>query len=283
MSAYKDYPVHRVGSLISFPQIGEIVHPTIGRSLFFIYLLHMIAMPPLIPTTQWTELSLAIARGNTDQVRRLVEENQIDVNAFLDANNWMPLLMEALLSYGFDTEEERLTLLHYLLEKGANPNQYSKKGYNCVHIAVQQERYWPALELFLDYGADVNAVDADGSTVAYWAIQVSLLRKGEEADRAVAMRILKKILLLGPNLDQTNRFGMSARGWLEYAPDDLKSLIARWEAGKPAIRPSFTVAGRFPDDPSSADSEKAIVTNPRQSVVDRLFRVFRRKSDPVHA
>lgn len=63
----------------------------------------MIATPPLIPRSEWNALSLAIARGDTRQVQNLVEEHFINVNAFLDSSNWMPLLMDALLSNGYET------------------------------------------------------------------------------------------------------------------------------------------------------------------------------------
>jgi hypothetical protein len=239
----------------------------------------MIAMPKLIPASVWSELSLSIAKGETSQVQRLVEQHNLDVNAFLDSGSWMPLLMEALLSYGFASEDDRLTLLKYLLEKGADPNIRCLRGYNCVHIAVQQEKYSKALDLFLDHHADVNIGDEDGSNVVYWAIQGWLLRKspdavhheanpgpiadhqassgvaadnqagpssGVAADRASHLRILEKILALGANLDQENRYGMCARNWLEGAAPDVKAVITRWEQAKPSIRPTTTTQPVFP-------------------------------------
>jgi Ankyrin repeats (many copies) len=205
----------------------------------------MIAMPKLIPASVWSELSLSIAKGETSQVQRLVEEHHLDVNAFVDSGSWMPLLMEALLSYGFASEDERVTLLKYLLEKGADPNIRCVRGYNSVHIAVQQERYIKALDLFLDYHADVNLGDEDGSSVIYWAIQGWLLRK-DNADRAAHLRILEKILALGADLDQQNRYGMSARKWLEGAAPDVRDTIARWEQAKQPVRPSTTIQPVFP-------------------------------------
>src|ERR1700761_5111296 len=174
----------------------------------------MIAIPKLIPAPIWSELSLSIAKGETAQVQYLVEQHNLDVNAFIDSGSWMPVLMEALLSYGFASEDHRLILLKYLLEKGADPNIRCLRGYNCVHIAVQQEKYSKALDLFLDHHADVNIGDEDGSNVVYWAIQGWLLRKNPStpspgpardfanvvehepsavADRAAHLRILEKI------------------------------------------------------------------------------------------
>jgi hypothetical protein len=206
----------------------------------------MIATPPLIPAAQWASLSLAIARGDTDRVRNLVEENHLDVNAFLDNSSWMPVLMEALLSNGFGSESERLPLLRYLLERGANPNICCRRGYNCLHIAVQQEKYIHALELMLGFNADVNIPDQDGANIVYWAIQGFLLRKEDDANRPVFLRVLEKILLLGADLDQKNRYDMNARGWLGHAAPEVRELVARVEAHRPAVRAIYTVQPAFP-------------------------------------
>ncbi len=232
----------------------------------------MIAMPPLIPTAVWNALSLAIARGATDQVQYLVEENNLDVNACLSDGFWMPVLMEALLSSGFPSEQERLSLLRYLLEEGANPNICCSKGYNCLHIAVQQQKYIHAMDLFLDYDADVNVTDADGSNVVYWAIQAFLLRKEEvEDDRALSLRVLEKILLRGADLDQRNRYDMNARAWLDHAAPEVKDLVARWEAGTPAVRPAFTVQPRF-SMPVLPDGHTKVH---RPGLVQKIWKRFR--------
>jgi hypothetical protein len=215
----------------------------------------MIAMPKLIPASIWSALSLPIAKGDTDQVKHLVETHQLDVNAFVDSGSWMPVLMEALLSYGFESEDHRLPLLKYLLDKGADPNIRCRRGYNCLHIAVQQERYVKALDLFLDYKADVNVGDEDNSNVVYWAIQGWLLRKtGDDRQnpngdsrqtREEHLRVFDKILHLGANLDQENRYGMCARKWLEGAAPDVQETVARWEASKP-ISTATTTQPLFP-------------------------------------
>ncbi|OJW58115.1 MAG: hypothetical protein BGO55_22645 [Sphingobacteriales bacterium 50-39] len=210
------------------------------------YLMGMIAMPPLVPTHVWNALSLAIARGATDQVKELVEENHLDVNACLSDSYWMPLLMEVLLSSGFSTEPERLSLLRYLLENGANPNICCSKGYNCLHIAVQQHQYIHALDLFLDFDADVNMPDGDGSNVVYWAVMGFLLRKENQKDRTLSHRVFEKILFHGADLDQKNKYDMNARAWLDHAAPEVKEMVTRWEAGRPAVRPAYTVQPKFP-------------------------------------
>lgn len=218
----------------------------IGNGDFNFYLMGMIAMPPLFPTHVWNALSLAIARGATDQVIELVEENHLDVNACLSDSYWMPLLMEVLLSSGFPTEQQRLPLLKYLLENGANPNTCCIKGYNCLHIAVQQHQYIHALDLFLDYDADVNVPDSDGSNVVYWAVMGFLLRKESEEERAMSLRVFQKILLRGADPDQKNKYDMNARAWLDHAAPEVKEMVVRWEANTPAVRPAYTVQPKFP-------------------------------------
>jgi len=228
-------------------------------------------MPILIPSTTWNALSLAIARGATDQVKYLVEENSLDVNACLSDGFWMLVLMEALLSSGFSSESERLQLLRYLLEEGANPNICCSKGYNCLHIAVQQQKYIHAMDLFLDYDVDVNTTDADGSNVVYWAIQAFLLRKDEPAEeRALSLKVLEKILLRGADLDQKNRYDMTARAWLGHAAPEVRALVARWEEGNPAVRPAYTIQPRFSAPPSPERSPR------RQGLVQKIWRRFRK-------
>jgi len=207
----------------------------------------MIAMPNLLPAEHRNALSLAITRGDTAQVKYLVETYALDANAFLDDSpTCMPVLMDALLSYGFGTEEERLPLLRYLLERGANPNICCRKGYNCLHVAVQQDKYVKALDLLLDHNADVNVPDADGANVVYWAIQGFLLRKEADNNRAEHLRVLEKILRLGADLDQRNRYDMNAREWLTHAAPEVRSLVARWEESRPAVRRVSTVQPKFP-------------------------------------
>ena len=251
----------------------------------------MIAMPKLIPASVWSALSLSIAKGDTAGVKRLVEEYHLDVNAFIDSGSWMPVLMEALLSYGFETEDDRLPLLRYLLEKGANPNICCHRGYNCLHIAVQQEKYIHALDLFLDFGADVNVTDADGSNVVYWAIQGWLLRKNDRtpADndhtRAEHLRVFGKILWHGADLDQENRYGMNARRWLEYAAPDVKEMVARYEAGKPSIHAATTIQPVFPtqlQDPELAYqiwNDLVPAAGPASTVQGELLRSVERLRD----
>ena len=236
-------------------------------------------MPTLIPNEQRNALSLAITRGDTDQLKYLVEEHGLDVDAFLDdSSTCMPVLMDALLSNGFSSETEQLPLLRYLLEKGANPNICCRKGYNCLHVAVQQDKYIKALDLFLDFHADVNVPDADGANIVYWAIQGFLLRKAAGADRAEHLRVLEKILRLGADLDQKTRYEMNAREWLKHAAPEVQALVVRWEEGRPSVNPVTTIQPKFPTHlqyPGVAKkiwSESVPAADPAATVPKELLR-----------
>ncbi len=237
----------------------------------------MIATPPLIPGSEWNGLSLAIARGAADQVQTLFEENLLDVNAFLDTSSWMPVLMDVLISNGFDSEEDRLRVLRYLLKKGANPNICCSRGYNCLHVAVQQDKYLRALDLFLDYDPDVNIGDADGANIIYWAIQRWLFRK-DGSDRAENLRVLEKIIRQGADLDQKNNFGMTAREWLGHAPADVRELVARCEAKKTpvhavkTIQPMLPVNLQYPEMAQKMWKELVPPTGPAATVQGELLR-----------
>jgi hypothetical protein len=237
----------------------------------------MIATPPLIPRSEWNALSLAIARRDTRQVQDLVEEHSLNVNAFLDSSSWMPLLMDALLSNSFETEEDRLPLLRYLLDKGANPSICCARGYNCLHIAVREDKYLKALDLFLDYHADVNVVDSDGANVIYWAVQRWLLRN-KEADRAEHLRVFDKILRLGADLDQVTRYDMTARQWLEVAPPEVRELVIRWEGGKPRVnaahtpQPALDIRLKYPEIAQKIWNEMVPPSGPADTVQGELMR-----------
>jgi len=188
---------------------------------------------------------MAIARGEFDNFKKLVEQNYLDVDAFIDNKNYTPVLMEILLSRGISDENNRLTMLHYVLDKGANPNTKCKAGYNCLHIAARQPKLAKALDLFLDFNGDVNCTDENGATVAYWAIQ-SFPWRTQGADRQVHLNLIERIVMLGASLDHKNKFGSSPRDWLARTSEDVKALVAGCEKLNPVYKPGTSVQPKFP-------------------------------------
>lgn len=202
-------------------------------------------MIKLVPEQHRLDLSMAIAKGEFDNVKKIIEENTIDVDSYIDTEFYTPIIMEVLLSYGIKDEAERLIMLRYFLEKGADANKNCKSGYNCLHVAVQQDKLIKALDLFLDFNGDVNLTDSNGATVAYWAIQSFPWRK-EGEERQVHLNVVEKILMLGADLDHKNKFGVTPRKWLEHTSEDVKQLVEKSERLKPVHKPSRTLQPEFP-------------------------------------
>ena len=212
-----------------------------------------------IPEQQRQALSLAIAKGDFESMRNIIEVNKIDLNAY-EEQFYTPILMGVLTSYGINDENKRVEILRYCLEHGANPNLNCKAGYNSLHVAVQQQFLIRALDLFLDFGGDVNLADNSGATVAYWAIQSFPWRtQGEE--RQLHLKVLEKIFMLGADLDHKNKFGVTPRKWLENAADDVKDLADRCEKLNPVYKPSNTVQPIFPTKLKYPDIAKDIRKN----------------------
>jgi hypothetical protein len=198
-----------------------------------------------IPQQYSSILSNLITKGEFTSVKEILDNNTIDVNSYISSETYNTLLIEALTSFGYKNETERVSMLHYLLEKGANPNTYSKSGCNALHIAVQNKKKIKSLDLFLNYGGDVNLCDNNGATVAYWAIQGFPWRtEGEE--RQEHLTVIEKIMMLGANLDYKNKFGVNTRKWLEHTSADVKELVENCEKRNPIYKPSHTICPKFP-------------------------------------
>ncbi|SEW40036.1 hypothetical protein SAMN04488122_2810 [Chitinophaga arvensicola] len=188
---------------------------------------------------------MGIAKGPASAVMSMITSEQLDVDAFMDDQSYTPVVMSILTSYGLNEGEDRLLLLRFVLEKGANPNTNCKSGYNSLHVAVQQEKLVREMELLMDFGGDPNLADRNGGTVAYWAIQAFPWRtEGEE--RQQHLRVLEKIMMAGADLDRKNKFGVTPRAWLERSPEDVKVLVAKCEALEPVYTPSLVLQPVFP-------------------------------------
>lgn len=221
-----------------------------------------------IPEQHKRALSLAIAKGEFDSMRSIIEGNNIDLNAY-EEQFYTPIIMDVLTSYGIKNESDRVNMLRYCLENGANPNLNCKAGYNSLHVAVQQQRLIAALDLFLDFGGDVNLSDNNGGTVAYWAIQ-SFPWRTEGQEREFHLKVLEKIFMAGADLDRKNKYGVTPRVWLERSSEDVKVLADKCEQLNPVYQPSGTVQPEFPTKLKYPEIAKHIRTNliPVRGVAD---------------
>jgi hypothetical protein len=212
----------------------------------------MYFMIKIIPEPFQRELSMAIAKGDFENIKIIIEQNNIAVDAIIDTDSYQPVLMKVLCSLGISNETKRVEILRYFLEKKANPNTNCKAGYNCLHVAVQQEKLIESLNLFLDFRGDVNITDNNGATIAYWALQSFPWRK-EGKERQSHLDVLEKILMLGADLDYKNNFGVTPRNWLEHVPEDVKQLVIKCESLKlinslsETIQPDFPTNLKYPE------------------------------------
>ncbi|WP_027388667.1 ankyrin repeat domain-containing protein [Chryseobacterium gregarium] len=212
-----------------------------------------------IPDKHQRSLLSAIANGDLDQIKKIIGQNGIDANVY-DHRTFSPIMMEALTSFGIKDEDDRLKILRFFLDHGADPNLNCKSGYNALHIAVQQERLVRALDLFLDFGGDVNSADQNGATVAYWAIQ-GFPWKAEGELRQKHLNVVEKIMMLGADLGRKNKFGVAPRDWLERSPEDLRQLVRKCEKLNPRYQESSTIQPDFPTHYTYPDIVKYIRTH----------------------
>ncbi len=93
---------------------------------------------------------MAVRDGHTEAAARLVQAGA-DPNAQTDSGA-TPLIMATLAE--FPTEKERLSLLEYLLKRGADPNLSTRFHTDALFYAVTELTNPQAVALLLQYGAD---------------------------------------------------------------------------------------------------------------------------------
>jgi len=241
-------------------------------------------MLKFLPQEVRNELTSAIFKSHFEDVKSILEQNAIDVNSFVDDKEYDPLLMEALRAYSYQEEKSQEALIHYLLKQGADVNRKNKAGYNCLHMAINNKKLLPMLELFLQFRGDVNEPDNKGATVTYWAIQ-SFPVQESDLERAKHLKIVDHILSLGGNLDQPNNFGVTPREWLKHKTADLKSLVEKYDELKPAYTPSSVMQPKFPSNlkyPEVARTIWKTLVPPRgqaSSVQGELLRAIEKLRD----
>ncbi|GLU07653.1 hypothetical protein SLE2022_246030 [Rubroshorea leprosula] len=105
-----------------------------------------------------TILHYAAAGGKTQIVKFLVEEAKLEVD-IKDFNSNSTPLHHAIF-------EEHLPTAVYLLEKGADPNAATTKGYTPLHYAAEHGPK-KLIELLISRGAEINAMADCGTPLQY--------------------------------------------------------------------------------------------------------------------
>ncbi|MBR2865407.1 MAG: ankyrin repeat domain-containing protein [Elusimicrobiaceae bacterium] len=99
----------------------------------------------------WTALFVAVRDGHAEYAAQLVRA-EADPNIQTDTGA-TPLILAFLTD--FSTAQQRLSLIEYLLKRGANPHILSDFGTDALFYAVTQTKDPAAVELLLKYGVSV--------------------------------------------------------------------------------------------------------------------------------
>ncbi|HIQ15527.1 MAG TPA: ankyrin repeat domain-containing protein [Leucothrix sp.] len=211
--------------------------------------------------------------------KKTVKKRNIDLNAFIDDDKYQPVLMEILLSYDITDENKRLKFLRYCLEHGANPNIKCKEGYNCLQVAVEQERLSRALDLFLDFGGDVNLSSNNASSPREKVI-LNFPWRTEGKERAFQLSLVEKVLMLGGG-----QFEDSFSVYLDRFPEDVLALLEKYKSVKPqkitekVVQPAFPTNLKYPDIAKKIWKELVPPSGYADSVQGELLRSVEKLRD----
>jgi ankyrin repeat protein len=221
-------------------------------------------------------LNCASASPNKDVAEMLIAKGA-DVNAW-DKNGITPLYSVAQGASRLEKQKEALEIAELLIAKGADVNAKNNEGKNPV-VPLPLERlqfpYWrdknetplhrmvrtnleDLAKLLLSNGADVNALNSEGSTPLHYAVTMASLRK-----RGTGMAEL--LLAKGADVNAKDNEGKTPLHWVSgyvNVSDDMVELLitngadvnAKHNEGK---TPLHWIIARH----GSYDMVKALITN----------------------
>jgi ankyrin repeat protein len=157
-----------------------------GRTEMADILLNYGAKPTHENGDGWNALHAAVQVSNMPIARRLVEEFKMDVNA--EDPGGYTLLHRAI-------RKDDTQMVHFLLQKGASPvtlcgSDLGEDAYyeSSLHLLSSDNVGMAAI--LIQYGADINALDSDGTTPLYMAcskkhsgVALLLLAKGAKTTK----------------------------------------------------------------------------------------------------
>jgi ankyrin repeat protein len=116
-----------------------------------------------VDTSPATRLYRALLYRQTDQVRKVLEENPDLVNADLNGTRALAIACES----------RDLELVRTVIEKGANVNAKASDGWSVLFWAVQNDSV-EIVKYMIIKGADAKAREIDGETVLWAAISAPM-------------------------------------------------------------------------------------------------------------
>jgi len=110
------------------------------------------------PNKSFRLFSFLVRFQNEDLLRKIIE-HKIDINYLNPETGTSPLMLASALGY--------LNMCNLLIDSGAEINVHDHSGNTPLHLAVQgYGEAIPVVEMLIQRGADVNAVNEEGFTPA---------------------------------------------------------------------------------------------------------------------
>ncbi len=184
-----------------------------------------------LPPETLKKLSYNVFRGPFEEVVKVIEKYDLDLDSRLDEKRGSPMLSKCLqgLEYGTDN----LRLITYLLEKGANPNLRDYDKTSAFHWAI----YYGDLNmvaLFMQYEVEVNLQDNQGYTAFFVFYREKYCRLAQEGVnlKKRCLAILEAMLKKGADPDIVSGYGTTMRSWHCVERLSVYHLLKKYDALK---------------------------------------------------
>ncbi|EAK9955303.1 ankyrin repeat domain-containing protein, partial [Campylobacter lari] len=163
----------------------------------------------------------------TKKIIKLLVDKGANINAsFYNSNGQYKPLIFQVDPLGFASKTERankLELLHFLLELGADPNLKNSKGENLLHsfLLSEEQKFANAL---IDSGKikDINEIIEYNKGAIYYGESALIL-----AVRECYSSTVKKLIEAGANVNVFNHFGNSALDLIENKSETIKKYLLK--------------------------------------------------------
>ncbi|MCV3454678.1 ankyrin repeat domain-containing protein [Campylobacter sp. FU_520] len=173
----------------------------------------------------WSEDELDLE--HTKKIIKLLVDKGANINAsFYDSDGQYKPIIFHTIPLGLASKTERankLELLHFLLELGADPNLKNSEGENLLHsfLLSEEQKFANAL---IDSGKikDINEIIEYNKGAIYYGESALIL-----AARECYSSTVKKLIEAGANVNVFNRFGESALGLIENKSETIKKYLLK--------------------------------------------------------
>ena len=114
-----------------------------------------------------------ILNGDINTISKTMIENHLNGNVYdSDKNSLLHILINS--TYPVISEEKKLEIIKFLINKGAHVNSVNIYGVTPIHLAASRN-YPTIIKLLITKGAYINVNDSDNKTPLHYVIQNSLV------------------------------------------------------------------------------------------------------------